>query len=194
MQAFDMPAELSPGFLVAAPALLDPNFHRSVVLLVDHREEGSLGFVINRPCEVPLVDVVSAIGLEMPDAGLPAAQVMLGGPVAPETGWVVFEPSAQDDGASEVVRVSERMAVTASRELLSELLRRRDGGRLLVALGYAGWGPGQLDAEIEQGAWIPVGLEENIVFDTPPDDRWTAALQTLGIDPARLAAAAPGES
>jgi len=64
---------------------------------------------------------------------------------------------------------------------------------LLVALGYAGWGPGQLDAEIAQGAWIPVGLDEEIVFQTPPEDRWTAALGSLGIDPARLAAVPPGE-
>lgn len=189
-----MASELSPGLLVAAPSLLDPNFHRSVVLLVDHREEGSLGFVVNRPCDLPLTEVVSAIGLDLPDAGLPDAQVVVGGPVAPETGWVVFEPGAQDEGASEVVHVSERMAVTASRELLGELLTRRDGGRLLVALGYAGWGPGQLDTEIEQGAWIPVGLADEILFETPADERWAAALRTLGIDPARLAAAAPGES
>ncbi|MDD9945668.1 MAG: YqgE/AlgH family protein [Myxococcales bacterium] len=188
-----MASELSPGFLVAAPVLLDPNFRRSVVLLVDHREEGSLGFVINRPGDVPLSDVVDAIGLQIPDAGLPPAQVVVGGPVAPETGWVVFEPGQEDEGASEVVRVSERMAVTASRELLVDLLERRRPGRLLVALGYAGWGPGQLDAEIAQGAWIPVGLDEEIVFETPPEDRWTAALGSLGIDPARLAAVPPGE-
>lgn len=189
-----MASELSPGLLVAAPSLLDPNFHRSVVLLVDHRTEGSLGFVINRRCDLPLDEVVSAIGLEVPEAGLPPAQVVVGGPVAPETGWVVFEPQPQDQGVSEVVHVSDHMAVTASRELLGDLLKRPDGGRLLVALGYAGWGPSQLDSEIEQGAWIPVGLEDGILFDTPMDDRWTAALHSLGIDPARLAAAAPGES
>jgi putative transcriptional regulator len=189
-----MASELAPGFLVAAPVLLDPNFRRTVVLLVDHRPEGSLGFVINRPSNLTLRGMVEALGMQPSDAGVPKAPVLVGGPVAPDTGWVVFERSperADDDG---IVRVSNRLAVSASRELLENMVRANDPGRMMLALGYAGWGPGQLDAEIAQGAWIPVDLDEKIVFDTPFDERWASALRSLGIDPARLTVSSACES
>lgn len=189
-----MASDLAPGFLVAAPSLLDPNFRRTVVLLVDHRSEGSLGFVINRPANVTLAGMIDALGMQPSDAGVPKAPVLVGGPVAPDTGWVVFERTPQREDTDGVVQVSERIAVSASRELLESMVKANSDGRLMLALGYAGWGPGQLDAELAQGAWIPVDLDEHIVFDTPFDERWAAALRTLGIDPARLTNAAPAES
>jgi len=188
-----MGSYLAPGFLVASPSLLDPHFRRSVVLLVEHRDEGSLGFVINRPGEVTLPEVVEALGLDSPEAAAPDAQVVVGGPVAPETGWIVCE---HEVGAAlaqgELVRVSAGLAVSASRDLLIALLQAQSKSRMLLALGYAGWGPGQLDQEIAQGAWIPVDLDESIVFHTLFEERWGAALKTLGIDPARLTVVGPG--
>ena len=92
------------------------------------------------------------------------------------------------------MRVSERLAVSASRELLEALVTREGPERMVLVLGYAGWGPGQLDAEIAQGAWIPVDFDERIVFDTKFEDRWSSALRILGIDPARLSMSAPSES
>jgi len=181
-----MPSELSPGFLVAAPALLDPNFHRTVVLLVDHRDQGSLGFVINRPAPVESPEVLDALGLEVGEHGSAPDAVLVGGPMAPETGWVLFEQGEERLESSEVVEVSESMAVTASREMLTSIVTQSRVKRFVVALGYAGWGPQQLDGEIAQGAWIPVDLDTRVVFDTPYADRWAAALRNLGIDPARL--------
>jgi putative transcriptional regulator len=188
-----MASELAPGFLVAAPVLLDPNFQRTVVLLVEHRPEASLGFVINRPTTARLPAMLDALGLQSPDARPPDSPVLVGGPVAPDTGWIVFEASESQE-FGEVVRVSPRLAVSASRELLETTVLGRGPERLMLVLGYAGWGPAQLDAEIAQGAWIPVDLDEKIIFDTPYEQRWTAALQSLGIDPGRLTAAAPSES
>jgi len=189
-----MASDLSPGFLVASPALLDPNFRRSVVLLVEHRPEGSLGFVINRPGEVTLDEVVLALGLMPTEVRHPSAEVVVGGPVAPETGWVLFSGEVPDDpGQGELVQVTDKLAVSASRELLLSLLRHDSSGRLLLALGYASWGPGQLDDEIRQGAWIAVDLDERIVFETPYDRRWAEALATLGIDPGRLTVVGPSE-
>lgn len=188
----DVASDLAPSFLVAAPSLLDPNFRRSVVLLVDHREEGSLGFIINRTGDVELDDVVQALDVEGLDASRTTTQVVVGGPIEPETGWIVFELSA-DKGvgvSDELIRMSGDLCVSASRELLIQLLKNGHE-RLLVALGYAGWGPGQLDEEIAQGAWIPVDLSEEIVFETAHEARWTAALKTLGIDPARLSTVSP---
>ncbi len=189
-----MASDLAPGFLVAAPILLDPNFRRSVVLLVDHRPEGSLGFVINRPANVTLPGMLDALGLRPGGGALPDSPVLVGGPVAPDTGWIVFEKTKERATEDHIVDVSSRIAVSASRELLESIVRGPDSGRLLLVLGYAGWGPGQLDAEIAQGAWIPVDIDEQIVFETPHDERWAAALRSLGIDPARLTNAAPCES
>lgn len=190
-----MPSELSPGFLVAAPALLDPNFHRTVVLLVDHREEGSLGFVINRPAPVELPEVLDALGLKHGGGGAKPDGVLVGGPMAPETGWVLFEQGDKRIDSTEVVAVSDSLGVTASREALAAIVQVGAVKRFVVALGYAGWGAGQLDQEIAQGAWIPVDLDANVVFDTPYAERWAAALALLGIDPARLTSVgSPGVS
>lgn len=189
-----MASDLAPGFLVAAPSLLDPNFRRTVVLLVDHRPEGSLGFVINRPANVTLGGMVEALGLSAVSTTMPESPVLVGGPVAPDTGWIVFDQARDKNGSDEIVQVSDRLAVSASRELLENIVQGKGPGRLLLVLGYAGWGPGQLDAEISQGAWIPVDLDETIVFDTPYEERWASSLRILGIDPARLTASAPCES
>ena len=188
-----MASELAPGFLVAAPALLDPNFTRSVVLLVDHRADGSLGFVINRPAPVTLGSVVGALGMGAAPEMM-ETPVLVGGPVAPETGWVVFERDGVEHSGEEVVVVSDSIAVSASRVLLESIVRGKARGRVLLVLGYAGWGASQLDAEIAQGAWIPVDLDEKIVFETAYEDRWAGALHTLGIDPARLSLSVPSES
>jgi putative transcriptional regulator len=189
-----MASQLAPGFIVAAPSLLDPNFRRTVVLMVDHRPEGSFGFVINRPAEASMRAMLERIGLAAGSSKLEDASVLVGGPVAPHTGWVVFEPDQPLDEAAEIVRVSERLAVSASRDLLERLVAQRGAGRLLLVLGHAGWGPGQLDAEIAQGAWIPVDFDDRIVFETPFDERWAGTLRILGIDPARLSLVTPSES
>ncbi|MET0385188.1 MAG: YqgE/AlgH family protein [Polyangiales bacterium] len=188
-----MSSELAPGLLVAAPVLSDPNFRRTVVLLVDHRPEGSLGFVINRPAQVRLPGMIDALGLQRPDVRPPDAPVLIGGPVAPDTGWIVFDSTERNFG-SEVVRLSDRLAVSASRELLEQTVQGRGPARMMLVLGYAGWAPSQLDGEIAQGSWIPVDLHDDIVLDTPYDDRWASALHSLGIDPARLMVSAPCES
>jgi putative transcriptional regulator len=194
-----MASQLAPSFLVAAPSLLDPNFKRSVVLLVDHSPKASIGFVVNRPMNVPMERMLERIGVsarvqESADARNGQASVLAGGPVGPQTGWVLFERDASIPVSEEVVRVSEEVAVSASRELLETLVARQGERRMLLVLGYAGWGPGQLDAEIVQGAWIPVDFDPRIVFDTPHSERWGTALRSLGIDPARLSHAAPSES
>lgn len=187
-----MSVSLSPGFLVAAPSLLDPHFKRALVLLVEHKSEGSLGFVINRPSEIDAAAV--AEGIELSDAVQTDVRVMDGGPVAPETGWIVFDPSAVDSVPEGTVAVAANVAVSASRTFLVRLLRGELGPRQMLVLGYAGWGPGQLDGELSQGAWIPVDLDQRVVFDTPVDRRWSAALRSAGIDPGRLSGQAPSEA
>lgn len=179
-----MASDLSPGFLVASPTLVDPNFARSVVLLVDHRSEGSLGFVVNRPADIPFSSVVEELDLPRAEPQPPSIPVLVGGPVSPHTGWIVLggEQSPWDDEPG-TIQVTDSIRISASRERLDELARRGVAERNLLVLGYAGWGAGQLDEEIKQGAWIPVDLDEKVIFDTPFDGRWQAALQCAGIDP-----------
>lgn len=180
-----MDSQIAPGFLVAAPSLSCPFFHHTVVLLVDHGDEGSFGFVVNRPADVDLGDVLDELGIEpAEDAG--DAPVMIGGPVSPEAGWIVYDP---DDGRyphSESIEVSSSVSVTASLSVLRQMAAGGGPPRRMMVLGYSGWGPGQLDDEIREGAWIPVDLDATLVFETPSEDRWRAALETLGIDPARV--------
>jgi putative transcriptional regulator len=182
-----MVSELAPGFLVASPSLLDPNFHRTVVLLIDHRKEGSLGFVVNRPANVTFKGVADELGLGVEGRPLPDLPVLVGGPVAPHTGWIVFDPRGAVAPAGEgTITVTENLRVSASRELLKSIAHTPSAARHMLVLGYAGWGAGQLDNEIKQGVWIPVDLDEKIVFDTPFQKRWDSALGTLGIDPMQI--------
>lgn len=178
-----MAADLAPGFLVASPSLLDPNFVQTVVLLIDHHAEGSLGFVVNRPAKISFSGVVEELGLDVGTNAPPNVPVLSGGPVAPQTGWIVFDPKSSHPASESAIEVSDGIRVSASRELLENLARANHAHRHMLVLGYAGWGAGQLDAEIEQGAWIPVDLDEKVVFDTPYEGRWNAALSVLGIDP-----------
>lgn len=161
-----------------------PFFNHTVVLLVEHGEGGSLGFVVNRPTNTPVTSLLE--GLEEAEFGdrLPG-EVWVGGPVAPDTGWVLFDPTSGDASDVEAVELSDRIAVSASRNFLEQLADGKGPDRYALLLGYAGWGPGQLDEEIKDGSWIFVELDAALIFDVDSDDRWRAALQTLGIDPSR---------
>jgi len=181
-----MSAGLAPGFLVAAPSLLDPNFHRSVVLLVEHHAQGALGFVINRPATATLGALFGELGLDPASDVAVDAPVMVGGPVSPNTGWIVMDWAEGQAARDDVVVVAGGIGVSTSRDVLASIARGEGPARHLLVLGYAGWGPGQLDDEIRAGAWIPVDLDARIVFDLPFDGRWRAALAVLGIDPARI--------
>jgi putative transcriptional regulator len=169
---------------VAAPSLSCPFFNHTVVLLVDHREDGSLGFVINKPADIELGALLEQVGFE---GKAPHREpVMLGGPVSPETGWVVFDPKGQDGGEEGVLALDDRLVVSANMDVLERIANGEGPESYMMMLGYAGWGPGQLDDEIREGSWIAVDLDAKLVFDTPLEDRWKAALAQLGIDPARM--------
>jgi putative transcriptional regulator len=184
--------KLAPGLLVAAPSLRCPFFNHTVVLLVAHDEDGALGFVVNRPTDTPLSSLL--IGLDIEEVGDVPGEVWTGGPVAPETGWVLFDPSSGDSSEVEAVKLDEQLAVSASREFLVNLVNGRGPDRFAVLLGHAGWGPGQLDDEIREGSWIMVDLDPALVFDRDHGERWAAALATLGIDPARVVGTSVAEA
>ncbi len=179
-----MLAELAPGFLLAAPVLADPNFKRTVVLLVEHRAEGSIGFIVNRAGPSELRSVARELGMKLGDRS-PSSPVLVGGPVAPWTGWIVYDPRTISP-VHDSVQVTPSIAVSASRDLLQSLALGEGPSRATLVLGYAGWGAGQLDEELKAGVWLPADLDDAIVFETPLESRWTHALEANGIDPARV--------
>jgi putative transcriptional regulator len=180
------PTGLAPGFLVAAPALQDPNFAGSLVLMAEHHGEGALGFVVNRAGSISVADVLGGLDEKLAAiaeaAGRAGAPVLVGGPVQPERLWILFRPgpSAPEEGA---VRVGAGLALGGSRELLEALVRARDAGPFQLLLGYSGWAPLQVENEVSQGAWIPLPLHEDLVFEVPLEKRWETAVRRLGLDP-----------
>jgi putative transcriptional regulator len=187
---------LAPGMLIAAPPLGDPNFDRTVVLLAVHGDEGALGFVVNRPAPMKLGELLVLAGYG--DAGITDdTPVYLGGPVQPSSGWIVTMDPTLAAEESEVIAVGERVRVTSSRTAFEALVRyveRRSPGeadpkRRMVMLGYSGWGPGQLEGEIAAGAWLPVPLDEGVLFDVALGEKWEQAYALLGLTPAGMMSA-----
>jgi putative transcriptional regulator len=180
------PTTLAPGFLVAAPTLQDPNFAGALVLMAEHHAAGALGFVVNRPGPIQVADVLSSLdeGLRAiaDAAGRGGAPVLVGGPVQPERLWVLFRPgpSMPEEGA---VAVGAGVALGASRELLEAVVRAREPGPFALLLGYAGWAPLQVEQEVAAGAWVPMGMHEDLVFQVPLERRWETAVRRLGLDP-----------
>ncbi|AKF06365.1 YqgE/AlgH family protein [Sandaracinus amylolyticus] len=187
-----MQNDLAPGFVVAMPTLRDPNFSRGVVLLVEHGPNGSLGFVVNRPSPLSFGQVVDALGLDSSNGD--SLPIYTGGPVAPQSGWILFDPhDAPSADLDDALVVHDRLAVSASRRLLERIAREGAPRRSMLALGYAGWAEGQLDAEFRQGAWLPGDLDPSIVFDVDPEQRWSRVLTQAGIDPGRIISPAGGD-
>ena len=164
-----------------------PFFNHTLVLLIDHGEEGSFGFVLNRLTELMLDDVLNEVGVRDKAPNVGRVPVLLGGPVSPESGWILYDVEGIPSPVSgRTIAVGERIACSASLELLRRIARGDGPNTCNMMLGYAGWGAGQLEDEMRQGSWIPVDLDYDLIFETPIGDRWEAALAMLGIDPARV--------
>ncbi len=164
-----------------------PFFNHTLVLLIDHGDEGSFGFVINRMTDLGIGDVFNEVGVTGDAAEAVEAPVLLGGPVSPESGWILYDAEGVPQPAvGKTIAVGDRISCSASVELLERIARGDGPETCAMMLGYSGWGAGQLESEMKQGSWIPVDLDYALIFDTPIDQRWEAALATLGIDPARV--------
>jgi putative transcriptional regulator len=190
-----LPAGLAPGLLVASPTLGDPNFDGSLVLMAEHHAEGALGFVVNRPGPIAVEEVLRGLDPELAsDAvrhGRAGGQVMVGGPVQPDRLWILYRPGevpAEEDAP----RIGHGLALGGSRELLEALVRAPGGGPFLLMLGYAGWAPMQVEHEVNEGAWLPLPLHEDLVFEVPHDERWDQAVRRLGLEPGGFMVAGGG--
>jgi len=158
------------SFLIASPTLRDPNFARTVVLLCEHGEAGSMGIVINRPSEVTLGDAIQ--GLE--DA--PSEPLFVGGPVQPNAVLILHRGAVVPDARE----VADDIAIGGDETDLLALLRTPRSAAVRVYSGYAGWGAGQLDGELAEGSWLIGTAQAPLVFDCDPASVWSAAVRTLG--------------
>lgn len=179
-----MSHQLSPGLLVAAPSLDCPLFQRSVVLLLEHSDEGSFGFILNRPSEISFREVATQLDIDVQARSAQSPPVLVGGPVGTEAGWVLYHPAGRRWSFESSDEVPGQLALNASVEVVRALAEGNGPSDSLLLLGHAGWGPGQLDEEISQGSWVPADLDVGLVFHVPVEDRWRVALSKLGIDPA----------
>jgi putative transcriptional regulator len=167
------------ALLLSMPQLQDPNFARTVVLLCDYAPEGAFGLVINRPTDVPATTMVR---LDPPVVAGNDMPLWIGGPVEPQRGWILTAA----EPAAEFKFVREGLYLSTSPALLREVLEARPAPRARVLAGYAGWGPGQLDEELAQSAWLMGDVDLDIVFEVPAAAMWETAIRRLGADPSTL--------
>jgi putative transcriptional regulator len=177
------PGYLANQLLIAMPALEDPNFNRTVTLVCQHDENGALGIVVNRLAPLALGEVLQQLGLPTNRKGVATAPVFLGGPVQPERGFVIHDGNGRFDST---LRIAPGLELTTSRDVLGAIATGQGPKRALLALGYAGWGAGQLENEIRDNAWLTVEADTRLLFDLPIDDRWAAAARLVGVDITRV--------
>jgi putative transcriptional regulator len=170
---------LTNQFLIAMPALADPNFSRTVTLICDHSPEGALGVVINRPMELTLGDLLEQVEVDTALARHTDAAIQFGGPVQNTRGFVLHEPVGHWEST---LAVSETLGLTTSQDILHAIAEDRGPDNWLVALGYAGWGAGQLEQELADNAWLNGPADSRILFHVPLEERWRAAAAHLGVD------------
>lgn len=173
---------LQDHFLIAMPAMADPNFTQTVTYICKHDDEGAFGVVINRPSDLCLGEMLGQLAIELKDRTLAERPVMHGGPVEPQRGFVLHRSDQPFEGTLPVGEIR----LTSSPDILAALGRGTGPDPVLVALGYAGWSRGQLEAELSGNTWLTVPANTSIMFDTPFEQRWTAALGLPGVDIQRI--------
>ena len=179
LTSMELQESLCNQLLIAMPGMADPNFNSTVTLICEHNAEGALGIVINRPMDMNLGGLFEQLDVANPDESMTDFPVLSGGPVSRERGFVLHNPG--DDFESSVV-VSPDVHLTLSRDVIDAMATGGGPERSLVALGYAGWDAGQLEAEMLANTWLTVPASPEVIFDVPFADRWSFAARTIGID------------
>lgn len=179
---------LTNHFLIAMPGLQDEVFHRSVVYLCEHSDKGALGLIINKPCEISMIGLFEKLSLPLLRKDLLDAPVFLGGPVQNERGFVLhdatFSESSQPEEAvyASTMAIPGGMEMTTSKDVLEAISSGFGPARVLVCLGYAAWGEGQLESELSENSWLTVAADPNLIFETPFAKRYDQALKLLGLE------------
>ena len=195
--------DLTNQFLIAMPGMGDDNFAGAVVYLCEHTADGALGLVINKPLDITLRKLFDKVELPLAPGSLGDQPVYFGGPVQTERGFVLHEPMPDADRPGEgphpgphpgpynsTLKIPGGLQMTTSKDVLEALAQGGGPKRLLVTLGYCGWGAGQLEDELGRNGWLTVDAVPGIIFDTPVEQRYQRAIALLGFDPRMLSAEA----
>lgn len=177
-------SSLAGYFLIAMPGMGDPNFERGITFVCQHDQDGAMGLLVNRRSDFKLGDVLQQMHMPCERTAVAATPVLSGGPVQPERGFVLHALGEHRWDSS--YHINDALGVTTSRDILAAMADGDGPSQALVALGYAGWGAGQLEQELRDNAWLTVEADPRILFDTPLDDRWSAAVALMGIEPGQL--------
>ncbi|MBX2868513.1 MAG: YqgE/AlgH family protein [Acidiferrobacterales bacterium] len=172
---------LGNQFLISMPQLEDDSFYKTVTLICQHDQNGALGIVVNRLTDHTLGDIYEQLKIVPTAPGICKMPVFEGGPVHQEFGMVIHNYKNNQTWQS-TLKVSESLALTSSKDILEDIARGEGPERCLMSLGYAGWGPTQLENEILRNAWISVPVEESLLFDTGVEDKWQRAANLIGVD------------
>jgi len=184
-----VPEDLTGKVLIAMPGMGDPRFAGSVVFMCSHSPEGAMGLIVNkRMAEVTFAEMLEQLEI-VPPGGAPDMPVCFGGPVEMRRGFVLHT-SDYHSAKNESLVVDHRFAMTATLEILEDIAHRRGPLKALMTLGYSGWGPGQLEAEIGDNGWLTAEATPELIFSTAIDRKWEAALQSLGVHPLMLSSEA----
>lgn len=174
-------------FLIAMPAMADPNFSRTLTYICEHNDEGALGIIVNRPIDMNVAGLFERVNIpleaEVAQTEIAELPVYFGGPVQTDRGFVLHRPKGQWHST---LAVTEEIGLTSSRDILQAISESGAPNEVVISLGYAGWSAGQLEWELSQNAWLTVAADPKIIFDTPPEERLPAAMHLLGIDFANL--------
>jgi putative transcriptional regulator len=170
---------LTNHFLIAMPGLQDPNFARTVTYICEHTDQGAMGIVINRPTEVTLGELLAQLDIPTQLPAVRDTPIYQGGPVQTDRGFVLHSAGHSYDST---LNINARISVTTSRDVLEAIAGGDGPDQSLIALGYAGWGGGQLEQEMSANAWLSGPADDHIIFRMEADARWLAAAKLLGVD------------
>lgn len=176
---------LQDCFLVAMPALKDPNFARSVTYIFEHSENGAMGIVINLPLTITLQNIFDSMKIQSPFADICKTPILAGGPVQPERGFILHPSLPPQSGPSpwqSTLFLNSFLSMTTSKDILEAIAKGTGPEKTLIALGYAAWEPNQLEEELKQNAWLHTKATPNIIFDIPYHTKWQATLSQMGVN------------
>jgi len=172
-------ANLTNHFLIAMPGLQDPNFYHTVTYICEHNPDGAMGIVVNRPMNIHLGDILEQMQIPCTELSRPKQPVYIGGPVSLDRGFVLH---CSGQRWSSTLEITPQISITTSQDILEAMACGQGPEESLVALGYAGWSPGQLEQELISNAWLSGPADPAIIFDLPVEQRWHAAARLLGVD------------
>lgn len=183
MNELQQELQLTGHFLIAMPSMDSDLFDGGVIYLFDHSSEGAVGLLINHPYDISFEEVVNDLDVEPePALGLADKMVFFGGPVHSDKGFVLHSPHREYRSSLQ----SGDLVMTSSRDVLEDYVVGKGPEKLLLALGYSGWAPGQLEDELARNAWLTVEADPKVIFDCPISERYARAIKLLGFDPGLL--------